>query len=905
MPVYILPSFRHAALAAVVISVVLNAAHAQATFYPADIGVNGVIVVDAHNTIYDGSDGTLFAAVPLPPGATKLRFRVTGGVITDPSTDHASPDGLYADGRTPYNWTATRFGGTYMGVPIGSATGIDPALFGVFFNPQFAGPPPDSLNYRSDSGIVPDPRTLAEYAPTANQPFCIGDGYDANNPFVTPSDSYLPPGTPQTFDVPAGATELVLGIAADIEMDDNGNVASGLRVHVYSDVQNGAAVGLSFVKQPGNGEAGSPLSTQPVVRAVDASGSEDTSYNGPVTLSLLVSGAPVPTGLLGTATVNAVNGIAAFSDIGVAGRGTDFALRAEGGGLIGTDSLSFSVSGGTQAPTLHTSTVGEDGVLLVDSHDTYYDGSDGTLFDAVPIPSGATEMQFIVTGGVITDSSFRLASPDGLYPDGDAPYNFFQTQFNGTYRSVPVGATTGSDPALFGVFFNPTLTGTPSDSDDYQSDSGISPDPRTVGVYSPEQNQPFFIGDGLDANNPFVTATDGYVPPGSVQTYHVPSGATQLLLGIGADIRLDDNQDGTASSGYRVHVYDDSPTTPPVTLAFSVQPAGGAPGERLARQPEVTALDAAGKRAVGFNGAVTVAIQSGAGTPGATLQGSLTVNAVNGIATFNDLVIDKRGLNYRLNATGAGLTTAVSAPFHVPSPIIWDAARDFSRSSNPAGAWSYGFETTHAAAFQRLPQVTTVNGSVDYWGVASIEALGVYRNSASEPVIVGDTTWPAGRLVLHPGPDGQVAVLRFTFPTSGVYRVTAHFEGSTARPATTDVSVLLNNAAIDTGAINLNGDGNARDFSLAEPFQTGDTLDFAVGYGNDDNSSDSTIVDAAVSSFPDVNGSGDFDLADVVDALRIAGGLSAAPNAAAVASSDFLSSGAITLGDALEMLRLL
>ncbi len=72
-------------------------------------------------------------------------------------------------------------GGTYMGTPIGGTTGDDPALFGVFFSPTFHGTPANSINYRSDSGITPDPRTLASYSPSLNQPFFIGDGYNQNN----------------------------------------------------------------------------------------------------------------------------------------------------------------------------------------------------------------------------------------------------------------------------------------------------------------------------------------------------------------------------------------------------------------------------------------------------------------------------------------------------------------------------------------------------------------------------------------------------------------------------------------------------------------------------------------------------------------------------------------------------
>jgi hypothetical protein len=218
--------------------------------------------VDSHNTIYDNSDGTLFEAEALPAAATALQFRATGGVITDGTDQLGSADGLYANGQTPYNFTDTPLADTswgsqtYQGVSIGSTTGIDPALFGVFFSYSFAGTPSNSLNFCSDSGITPDPRTLLSNAPSLNQPFWIGDGFTSNNAFTTASDSYIPPGEIQTFAIPAGATHLLLGIAADDRMDDNQDDAgdvTGFLVHVFDNappllniVLSGNAVVLSW-----------------------------------------------------------------------------------------------------------------------------------------------------------------------------------------------------------------------------------------------------------------------------------------------------------------------------------------------------------------------------------------------------------------------------------------------------------------------------------------------------------------------------------------------------------------------------------------------------------------------------------------------------------------------------------
>lgn len=58
-----------------------------------------------------------------------------------------------------------------------------------------------------------------------------------------------------------------------------------------------------------------------------------------------------------------------------------------------------------QGPGFHQSAITPTGVLSVESHVTYYDGSSGTLAELIALPTGATSLQFRVTGGVITDGS--------------------------------------------------------------------------------------------------------------------------------------------------------------------------------------------------------------------------------------------------------------------------------------------------------------------------------------------------------------------------------------------------------------------------------------------------------------------------------------------------------------------
>ena len=102
---------------------------------------------------------------------------------------------------------------------------------------------------------------------------------------------------------------------------------------------------------------------------------------------------------------------------------------------------------------------------------------------------------------------------------------------------------------------------------------------------------------------------------------------------------------------------------PATQLAFSTQPGGAAANGALSPQPVVMVKDADGNTATAYNGQVTVAISGNPG--GGALSGTTTVNAVNGVATFASLLIDKSGVGYTLVASAVGLTGSTSTAFAI------------------------------------------------------------------------------------------------------------------------------------------------------------------------------------------------------------------------------------------------
>lgn len=105
--------------------------------------------------------------------------------------------------------------------------------------------------------------------------------------------------------------------------------------------------------------------------------------------------------------------------------------------------------------------------------------------------------------------------------------------------------------------------------------------------------------------------------------------------------------------------------TPQPRLTFSREPAGAEINKQFGTQPVVTALNVQGKTDTSYNGPITLAIKSGTGTAGAALIGTLTRNAVAGVATFTDLSINRSGADYQLTASAAGYGGGTSVMFDV------------------------------------------------------------------------------------------------------------------------------------------------------------------------------------------------------------------------------------------------
>ncbi len=189
----------------------------------------------------------------------------------------------------------------------------------------------------------------------------------------------------------------------------------------------------------------------------------------------------------------------------------------------------------------------------------------------------------------------------------------------------------------------------------------------------------------------------------------------------------------------------------PAAIVFATQPPARVEGNvAIAPAVQVTVRDASGQPVP--NATVTMAI-SASPWPGATLSGTTTVTAVNGVATFADLRIDKPGQGYVLQAA-AGTASTAAAPFAVGLTFeSVDAGDSHTCAVTSGGTYCWGFWYPNQDSVPQLvggPVFVEVSsgrfhncgrtaaGAVYCWGFNGRGALGNGTTEDSRvPVLVG------------------------------------------------------------------------------------------------------------------------------------------------------------------------
>ena len=544
-------------------------------------------------------------------------------------------------------------------------------------------------------------------------------------------------------------------------LDSLGNVATGFNGDVTLSLSNASSVimdgtltatavngvasfhGLS-INQPGNGyviqaaSTGLPVAssasfavtndelvvtTEPptsigagndidmVVSAENGSGNVDTSFDGSVTVSLASFGASTPS-LGGKLTLDAVNGVASFSDLTVDQAGLyEMSVASSGVAPTSTNPFTINPAAATQlvvtTPPPGEVTVGVGFPVGFSAEDPY--GNVVTSFSGSVVVSLAGNPGSATLGGTIAMNAVAgVAVFTNLTLNTNASGYKFQASSTGLTNAVtgPVDVTPVGTATRLVVTSEPPSTnaaGTPfglvvkAESSDGTIDTSFSGD-VTIAIQDNTYGAALggtitlaaingvatFAGLTLDQAGSFVlSATTGTLPAADANLISVTALAASQL-----DV-----------------------------LPSGTDPLPGSPFE-----VDVFAEDKYGNLDSTFSGNVSLVLEIN--PTSAALGGTLTVNAVSGIAVFPDLTISKIGSGYELQAIASSLTAGTSPPFNVTTDELVVTAQP--PATVPAGG---GFSFTVSAEGASGSVDATFNGNV------TVSAV----NSESQSATLGGT----------------------------------------------------------------------------------------------------------------------------------------------------------------------
>jgi hypothetical protein len=418
---------------------------------------------------------------------------------------------------------------------------------------------------------------------------------------------------------------------------------------------------LAFTQQPPNGVIGSPLIPPVAVAVEDANGNTVTGDTSTVTLTL--SSGTFANGS-NTATANAVNGVATFGGLIINNTGS-YTLAASDGSLTGATSNSFTISTGTSVYDDFDS-----GASSFTSNFTVYNngGANNTSLSwgatfGINDQSGGT-----AGGGVQTTASTAIDST-AVYVPSKVNLSDGQVHTLSEYVTAVSGLGTGNKPLQIG-FLAPNSTGfnagfsfisariLGNNTVEFQSANGGG----AVSIDNTTPTGTITTGDWLDLifttqetasgsfKGTFSLIDYGPTGLGAGTTVLAPVSYTVSgLTGLGTASAVSAGFRTALPSSFTGHVQlDNFAVDPPgpAKLAYLQQPSVGTSGAPLG--PFVVAVeDIAGHVVSTDSSTVTLTLSHDTFANGATF---VTAPAVNGVATFSNLVINTVG-SYVLKAT--------------------------------------------------------------------------------------------------------------------------------------------------------------------------------------------------------------------------------------------------------------
>jgi len=361
----------------------------------------------------------------------------------------------------------------------------------------------------------------------------------------------------------------------------------------------------------------------------------------------------------GTTTVAAVNGVARFWDLTANKTGTNYWLTATATGLSRATSSTFSVIAGPATQLVFGQQPGTITGGTIFSPAVKVRALDALGNLATSFTGDVTAALGVNPGGRPLDGTTTVTAVGGVA-------TFFILSVARANTGYTLIASAAGLPGVESVPFD-VLIG-PASHLDFQTRPHDEIAGGTLG-------NPYVQLRGEDAGGNLDTTFTGLVTvvigsnPGGGTLSGITSATAVRGLATFPNLSIDKVGTGYTivfSSAGLLGVTSLTFTISPAAasqLVFTVQPTNTAAGGTITPPVEVTAYDAFGNLATGFAGNVTLTIGSNPG--GGTLNGTTTVTAAAGVASFAALSITNAGVGYTLVAGSGALTGATSGTFDI------------------------------------------------------------------------------------------------------------------------------------------------------------------------------------------------------------------------------------------------
>ncbi len=644
-------------------------------------------------TVSPGAYALSDSAVTLSSSTVNSGSSVTATLTTKDAYGNSNPSGLPALGSIAFTSSSVGGTGTFGAVSAAGSAVYTASFTGAVAGAVTIGATISSSAVATSANLTVNPGTATKLAFTtqpsgsntagaafATQPVVTVQDAEGNTVTSSTASVTIAIGTNVGSGTLSGTATVnaVNGIAtfSGLSINKTGTgytlaaTSSGLTGATSSsfDVIPGSATTLAITTEPSStNTAGTAFATQPVVTVLDADGNTVTGSTASITLAIGTN--PGSGTLSGTATVNAVNGVATFSGLSINKSGTGYTLAATSSGLTGATSSTFTIQAGAASTLAFTTEPGSNAtagaslstqpvVTVQDAQGNTITGSTASIaLSAFSDSSCSTAIATTPDGSSTLEGSITLSASSGVASFSGVTANragsvYLKASTAGlatdcsTVVTVAPGAYALSDSAV-------TLS-----SSTVNSGSSVTATLTTKDAYGNLNPSGLPALGSIAFTSSIVggTGTFGAVSTAGSGVYTASfTGAVAGAVTIGATI-----SSSAVATSANLTVNPGAATK----LAFTTEVSGSnTAGAAFATQPVVTVQDAEGNTVTSSTASVTIAIGTNAGS--GTLSGTATVSAVNGVATFSGLSINKTGTGYTLSASSAGLSGATSSSFTI------------------------------------------------------------------------------------------------------------------------------------------------------------------------------------------------------------------------------------------------